>query len=419
MDLRTKVELALNRATALFTPKRILVYALALTTITWLIYFPINNLRTRGIAVTPVHPRGGDFIAFYTAAQIIRSHPEKLYDIPTQRAIQLQWLPQLPMDLHWHYVYPPFFALLLKPLGRLSYLHAYWTWVMVSFLLYVLSIWILASLLPSASSRLRDIFLIAVPAPAFFWCVMSGQTTALSLLLWTLAFYLIKRGKRLLSGMALGLLAYRFQFLIVLAPVFLLKRFWKVILGLSISSLVLVVVGGLAFSFQSYVDYLGAVRILSERIGEKLHPLPKYVSLYGFFRPLLPDSVAIGLTILVAVLLVRWLARMWQGRVVPEQPAFDLQFSMAMTVTLLVMYHSLVYDLLLLAIPALVMYQHRSLFPPSYKLLLALLYFAPYYSFVIAVKTGFNVTQPLLVLLSYEIYRAWEKQSLVKTVAGR
>jgi hypothetical protein len=206
--------------------------------------------------------------------------------------------------------------------------------------------------------------------------------------------------------MALGLLAYRFHYFIVLAPVLVLKKFWRPILGLVISTLILVVAGGLVFSFRSYTDYFRTILVMSDRIADKLQPLPKYVSAYGFFRALLPNSPTVGLTILVAAILIYWLAQMWRGPLKPEKPIFDLQFSMMLTVTLLVMHQGLIYDLMLLTVPALLIYENRSCFPPYYKLLFLLLYLAPYYSPIITEKTGFNLTQPLLFWLSYEIYRA-------------
>lgn len=406
MQPGTRVESALNKISALLTPKRVLLYALALTIVTWFFFFMIH-IRARAFGVTP----GADFIAFYTAAQIAGTTPEKLYDVPTQQSIQQQIRPDLPPTRHWHYLYPPFFAIPLLALAPLTYLQAYWAWTTASLILYALSILILVSLLPAAAEA-GSIFVIAASAPALIWCLLTGQTTALSLFLWILAFYWIKRGKPFFSGFTLGLLSYRFQYLILLAPILLLKKFWMPILGLAISSSALIVTGGWVLSVRSYADYFETVLVMSERIGEKLQPLPKYISIYAFFRPLLPNSVTISLTMLVMAILVYWLAQMWRGSLRPGKPTFDLQFSMTLTMTLLLTHQGLIYDLLLLTVPALIIYENRSWFPPYYKLLLLLLYFAPYYAPIIAEKTGVNPTQPLLIWLTYEIYRGSERMRL-------
>jgi hypothetical protein len=58
-------------------------------------------------------------------------------------------------------------------------------------------------------------------------------------------------------------------------------------------------------------------------------------------------------------------------------------------------------DILLLTITALLIYEHPSSFPPYGKIILALLYFAPYYTEASTIMVGVNVTPlaPILALL--------------------
>ncbi|MFQ5684502.1 MAG: glycosyltransferase family 87 protein, partial [Candidatus Binatia bacterium] len=359
-----------------------------------------------GTEGTPPVWQAGDFLAFYSAGLIANTNPEKLYDIDTQRKIEQRLNPSLPPRRHLHYLYPPFFSVLLLLLSHFTYIQAYWIWTTASVVLYLLSIWILILLVPSAKAQFGHILAVSAAAPALVRCIFLGQTTTLGLFFWTLAFYLLKRRRPLWSGMTMGLLTYRFHFLIVMVPVLIIKRLWRTGLGLVIASIALICAGGLFFPFSLYADYLASLSILLAKIQGNHHPLAQYVSLYGFSRLLLPNPLAAGFTLLGVAPLFYWLVRIWRGNVEPHSDAFDLQFAMTITVTPLIMHHSLIYDLMLLTIPALLIYQHRSLFSPYYKLLLALIYFAPYYSFLIAEQTGFNPTQPLLFWLSYEIYRA-------------
>ena len=73
------------------------------------------------------------------------------------------------------------------------------------------------------------------------------------------------------------------------------------------------------------------------------------------------------------------------------------------------MHHGFVYDLILLSIPALLIYPYRSLFSPHYKIVLTLIYFIPYIMLFFNGRFYFNPIQPLLVYLCFEIYRAYTR----------
>jgi hypothetical protein len=103
---------------------------------------------------------------------------------------------------------------------------------------------------------------------------------------------------------------------------------------------------------------------------------------------------------------VYWIAQVWQNPLPAQSAAFDLQYSMLVTTTLLLMHHAFVYDLILLTIPALLIYPYRSLFSPHYKILLAFIYLLPYILLFFTGGLYFNPIQPLLVYLCFEIYRA-------------
>jgi hypothetical protein len=106
---------------------------------------------------------------------------------------------------------------------------------------------------------------------------------------------------------------------------------------------------------------------------------------------------------------IYWLWRTWRQVEPLDSRAFDLQWAMLMTATILLMHHGFVYDLILLAVPVLLLYSYNSELSPYYKLSLLLLYFIPYILLIFSSGLPFNPIQPLLMILCFEVYRVYSK----------
>lgn len=404
INFTEKIEQPLNQIGSLLTAKRVRLYALALAITTAAVFLRLN-LYSASIGRTP----GADFVQFYSAAILARFSPDEIYDRQAQERLQRQFSAGAREGTHWPYLHAPFFTVILIPLSYVSYVTAYWLWTAVTILLYLLSVILLCRRRRPPQPPLTLALTIACAAPALYWLITTGQTTGIALFIWTLGFYLFARNRVFWSTFVLGFLCYRAQYLVVLLPLFLVRRMAIAILGIATSCLALFVLAGLVFSFHAYVEYVNSITGFSQRIVSQAQPLTFYVTLYGFFRPLFSQLWAIIFTIATSLLLVYWLAKTWR-RTVPVQPgAFDLQFALLVTTTLLLMHHGFVYDLILLTIPALLIYPYRSLFSAHYKILLSLIYFVPYISLIFSEELYFNPIQPLLVYLCFEIYRAYTR----------
>jgi hypothetical protein len=187
---------------------------------------------------------------------------------------------------------------------------------------------------------------------------------------------------------------------------------WAGIFGAATSGVLLIVAGGMMFSFSSYGAYIHSVAEQSQRIVTLAQPLSHYVTLFGFFRGLLPQTWAIGGAILTSLLVIYWLWRTWRQVEPLESSAFDLQWAMLMTATILLMHHGFVYDLILLAVPVLLLYSYNAELSPYYKLSLLLLYFIPYILLIFSSGLPFNPIQPLLMILCFEVYRVYSKDQV-------
>jgi len=397
----SKIIEALNKTSGFLSERRVFLYSLALMIITSTLLVKVYVQAAR-MGEKP----GADFVQFYTAAVLTRVSPEKVYDADAQIVLQRQFSPARLEGIHWPYLHAPFFTILLIPLSFFSYTVAYWIWVTTTVLLYFLSIIILWKCCQPKQPPLGLALAIGGAAPVLYWLTTTGHSTAIALFFWTVGFYLLKRQRVLCSGFIFAFLSYRAQYLIALLPLLIFRRIGRAIVGIAAGLFLLIVIGGVVFSFDSYLKYIDAITNFSHRIATQAQPLSFYVTLYGFFRPLLPQAWAVTCTIATALLLVYWLLQTWRVAVPLRSNGFDLQYAMLVTTTLLLMHHGFVYDLLLLTIPALLMYPHRALFPPYYKILLALIYITPYLLLLFRSKLRMNPVQPLLFWLCFELYRA-------------
>jgi Glycosyltransferase family 87 len=393
-----------NKALAWLTAKRIFIYAMALAVMTNLFAVGLY-IHVPSFAETP----GADFVQFYSAAIMSRVNPDKLYDSDAQKDIQKQFSQRARNGIYWPYLHAPFFTVLLIPLSAFSYVEAYWVWTAFTVFLSCLSVVMMIRLDSARRPPLKLGLAVMYAAPVLYWLIATGQTTAVALFLWTLGFVLIKQNQLYWSGFVLGVLSYRAQYLTVLLPLLAIRRMWAGILGVGTSCVLLVTVGGLMFSFRSYAAYIESVAQQSQRIVTLTQPLSHYVTLYGFFRSLLPRYWAVSGTSLTSLFLIYWLWRVWRKVVPPQSNAFDLQWAILMTTTLLLMHHGFIYDLILLTVPILLLYPYSAELSPYYKISLLLIYFIPYFLLIVPGRLPFNLTQPLLICMCFEIYRVFTK----------
>jgi hypothetical protein len=398
------IALSLDKARGLLSAKRVLVYASVVALLTLIILLALY-IHVPSFRESP----GADFVQFYAAALLSGTEPDKVYDSQSQIEIQRQFSAGARNGVHWPYLHAPFFTVLLIPLRWFSYVGAFWLWTLFTLTLYLLSVIILIRSAPIRRPPLKLSLAVAGAAPVLYWLILTGQTTAIALFIWTMAFVFLQRGRFYWSGFVLGFLSYRAQYLTIILPLLFLRRMWWGMFGFSTSVVSLIVLGGLMFSFDSYLQYFEAVRQQSGRIENLTQPLSHYVTIYGFFRQLLPPLWALYSTALASSILVYWLWKVWRGVVHFRSGIFDLQYASLVTTTLLLMYHGFVYDLLLLTIPMLLLYQYRSMLPPYHVLVLLFLYFVPYSLLVFRGQFPINPIQPALVFLCFEMYAVSRK----------
>lgn len=397
-------------------------------------------LQPRG--TRPSGAFGLDFLAFYTAGDFVREgRTAELYDMPRVLAFQHELARRGKVEITGQYApwwNPPFYAALFVPFSMLAFPIAFKAWTAINLLCAAISCWMLRRLLPAESDwktwALVPV-LLALSTP-FMLAITHGQNTCTSLLLltavvtlwraarpprspalgrgdqWGVGLVWYGRWAPLLAGIAGGLLLYKPQLGIVLALVMILDLGRPGAAGYAITTAALLLVNLL---------------VLPGTIGEYLHRLPanlhfvqtqspylweRHVTFQAFWRLLIQGRasgdtsatvtfLATGSQIVMALLLLRSAirARALHGR------NRDCLIAATIASTPLLMPFYFDYDLLLLAVPAVLtaaQFMRRSIsglnrwIAGTWIVLYAWLMINP----DVAEKTRINLAVPLLAILA-------------------
>lgn len=339
---------------------------------------------------------GSDFAILYAGAKLANENPLALYDSQAQFKIEQKVLKAPGWEAR--FLYPPFFASAIRALGRMSYVSAYWTWTGVTILLYILSVELL--ICESRGNAVISI-LAAIACPAFHWLMLSGQTTVIGLFIFVLIYIAIRRHLDFTVGVLIALLGYRPQFMILLAPICLLKLPRTAFFGFAATLCVLFVEGAVDLSPSSYARYLGLIREMADVVTSAVHPLGLFISAYGLLRTLSSETVAMIESLVLTLLLGYWLFAQWPSD--DSRDRFSSWFASLIVATLLSMSYSLIYDLLLI-LPVIVLASGVVLRGPQASAL-AVLYCAPIVYFFLG-SSAINLTPIALAWLFIAIDRA-------------
>ena len=295
-----------------------------------------------------------DFSEFYAAGQMVRHGlGNSLYDLRVQAEFQLKVAP-----VHAFYLRPPFEALLFVPFTYLSYRAAYAAWLMFS--LAILSG--AARLIQGNTNVLDAMFQYTRGIPVDFGllllvfltfsptmdCLLIGQDSALMLMIYTLVFLTLKRGRELEAGGLLALGLFKFHLVLPFAIIFALRRRGSFVLGFAGIALLLVAISVLVSGPGVLASY--PAMFLNSKYRMLMGFQPEYAAnirglLYLITPSKIPGLISGAVVAALSAFLLWVTARIWRDS------EFELCFSAAVIAALLTGYHSFVYDLSLLLLP--------------------------------------------------------------------
>jgi hypothetical protein len=295
-----------------------------------------------------------DFSEFYAAGQMVRQGlGRSLYDLRLQAEFQLKVAP-----VHAFYLRPPFDALLFVPFTYLSYRGAYLAWLLFS--LAVLSG--AARLIQDNTNVMDAILQYTHGIPVDFGlllivfltfsptmdCLLIGQDSALMLLIYTLVFLALKRGRELEAGGLLACGLFKFHLVLPFAIIFALRRRGSFLLGFSGIAFVLVAISVMMSGPGILASY--PAMFLNSKYRMLMGFQPEYAAnIRGFIYLIAPSRTPAALT--GAVIAALSAVLLWVSANRWNDSEWEFSFSAAVIAALLTGYHSFVYDLSLVLLP--------------------------------------------------------------------
>ena len=303
---------------------------------------------TPGLSDRSGRLKAPDFLQFYTYGTLAReSRWSSLYDQEAHAEAARQRVDPALSLTGFRPNYSPVVAWIMAPLAALPFLSAMAVFSAISLLAYGGAVAHLARRTTCVRRDLVSVALAAVAWPTLFAVLRYGQLSSLSLGILSLAVGCAAHGRPALAGAMLGLLVYKPNLLIVPVLVLLTTRQWQSLAGLALGAgaelgLDVALAGPAAMR-----AYMGVLMEIARRPDlVQMFPAESH-SVRGFVSLLVPAPAIVGVATMAAVPIATWLCHTaWQ-----HHQDWRLKWS-ALTVAMLVSSpHLLTYDLLLLAVP--------------------------------------------------------------------
>jgi hypothetical protein len=264
---------------------------------------------------------GGDFAEFYAAGRIILAgQGRQLYDAAVQAGAQAGLMPD--GEGFVPFAYPPQFALAYAPLAALPYRLAFAVHLLAMAGLLYAAVRLACRDLAWARPRVPAVYCAVLFFYPVFRAVLGGQNTPLTLALTAAAFAWDRRGRGILAGLCLGVLAYKPQFALGLLVLFALAGRWRTA-GWAFLTMAVTFLGNAAVfgsdwpaRWLAYANWVVSTSLGLE--GEKA------VSLIGLCRHLFPGWPAPAVLLghgLAGVCLAVMAGVFWRGRGTPPDIA--------------------------------------------------------------------------------------------------
>lgn len=333
----------LSRLASALTLNRIRAHGLVLAICMWSLY--LADVSTPGMRDRFGLIKGTDFVHFYTLGSVALQHRgAELYDAQAQTAMAEKLVPEA-QGLHYVALYGPQVSLFFAPFARLSYGFALALWWLISGALYGVCCYAIWRLCPNLQPYGSVVLIVAIAYPAFLHLIAWGQTSAPGLLCVTVAFLALRSNRRLLAGLAIGLLAFKPSLGLAAAFVFVFAGEWKVVAGAITSGAIQLAAAWIYYGTSVMRSYANALRHVPD-IFPYLEPRPYAVhSLRAFWSLLVPwPWPAFVLYVLTSVIALAIAVRLWRSGA-----PLSLRYSALLTATVLVSPHLTVYDLVVVA----------------------------------------------------------------------
>ena len=398
-----------------FTATRLRTHGLILALCLWSVY--VWNMTTPGLIDRAGNLKGTDFLYFYTVGSLALTHRgSDLYNMTEQSKLAAERVPAAA-GIHYLPLYPPQVSIFFAPFARLPYPCALILWLFVSSLIYGGCCHSLWRACPNLRNHKLTVVILALAFPAFWNLIAWGQTSALALACFTVAFFALRAQRGLPAGLALGCLIFKPQLALAAALVFVVTLNWKVIAGALLSATMELAAAWLYYGSAPIRDWMHTLLNLPSLLPQLEPRLYQTHSLRTFWSMLVPwPSVALGLYVITALLVSGLIIACWRSRL-SSSLSLSMRYSALLLATVLLAPHLTVYDLVILA-PAFLLLSDWIVTQPDqpatrqFKLLLYLAFVLPLVG-PLALWTHVQLSVPVMAALLYGILNLGRKSGLV------
>jgi hypothetical protein len=400
------------KTAAWLTPKRLRAHGLLLALGLWSVY--TWNMAAPGLLDRARNLKGTDFLHFYTLGSLALEHRGvDLYNIKAQSELAAQRVPAAA-GIEYLPLYPPQVSILFAPFARLPYPWALTFWLALNGLIYGLCVYALWRACPNLRNYRRTVLILALAFPAFWHLIAWGQTSALALACFTVAFFALRAEREFLAGLAFGCLIFKPQLGVAAAVIFVDARRWKVIAGALLSASIQLAAAWVYYgpdSLRTWIQNLSRLPSLLPLLEPKLYQTHCLRTLWTMLLPW--PRLALALYVVTALLTLALAARCWQSSL-----SLSLRYSALLLATVLVAPHLTVYDLVILAPAFLLLANWIAIQPddpgaPQLKLLLYLAYALPLLG-PLARWTHLQLTVPVMLAILYLLFQLGEGSRIVE-----
>ena len=369
----------------------------------------------------PKQIRDADFVQIYSVGQILNNYPaNELYNYKLQQKISGEVHP-LDEGFYGPSPYPPFVAILFRLFARMPYVQAYLLWMAISAMLYLAALAILVKRFVPAYPSLRPlVFCLALAYfPFLVGTVVNGQLSALGFFALALAIYEDDRGQDLRSGLALSLCAYKPTLLVLILPMLLLTRRFRIVLGFALGAISLIAFATAVEGIQVWSGYFDVLFTLG-----RLHPLlrlSRYIDIRAFTSLLAAKGYwfSIGMALGCAGAAAFGLVRIWTKSIRAEKNLTTLLWATTLTWTLLLNIYVPVYDSILVVLSCVVSARAMSRFAGRrFWISCVLIFLSAWVAVQIAERTGIQVLTIALAALGALQIAACERETAVAILTG-
>jgi alpha-1,2-mannosyltransferase len=396
---------AVSYLAAGLTPRRLTRWGVVLFGLSVFVY--VHTMMVPGLIDRVGRFKGTDYIYFYVSGSfVLEGRPEALYDPAAHLA---EGRRRIHPDLQLYAAHPnygPQVALAFAPLAALPFSSSLAVFLAITALFYGLSVWLLWRECDALQRYGWLVAILAAASPLFWNLIRYGQASAVTLLLWSVAFVALRRNRPFLAGVAIGCLAFKPQLGILPGVVLLAACQWRVVAGALVAVAGQLGVGWLGGGSSAMAQYFGELWRLTLNPGLiELYPSEVH-SLRGFFQLLVPSPGVVSACALTGLLVGLIVAvRCWSS-----SAPLGVRWGQMVLLTILVSPHLVSYDLVLLTI-AMLTFADWAVRHPDHEaaapmiVMLSVLYFAPFSGMIIARLTGVQVSVIVMAILTWRIAR--------------